>query len=208
MERVLDCYEKRYDPENPVVCFDERPCQLIEDVLQPMPIEEGKIKREDYHYKRNGTAVILSAVEPLTGNRIIDVREQRTKKDYSEFMKVVAQKYSKAKKIILIQDNLNTHNPSSFYENMRAKEAFELSKRFEMIYTPKKASWLNMAEIEFSAMSKQCLDRRIGSLKTLRREVEAWTKARNKKKIKLNWQFTKDHARDKFEKFYGGIIKN
>ena len=112
------------------------------------------------------------------------------------------------KKIILIQDNLNTHNPSSFYENMSAKEAFALSQRFEMIYTPKKASWLNMAEIEFSALSKQCLDRRIGELKVLMTEVNAWAKKRNKNKIKINWQFTKNNARVKFERFYKCISKN
>ena len=206
MERVLDYYEKPYNSDYPVICFDERPCQLIEDVLQPMPIQEGQPKREDYHYKRNGTAVVLAAIEPLAGKRIVETREQKTKKDYAEFMNEVAKQYSKAKKIILIQDNLNTHNPSSFYENMPAKEAFELSQRFEMIYTPKKASWLNMAEIEFSALSKQCLDRRIGKLKNLKREVNAWVKKRNKNKIKINWQFTKTNAREKFERFYKKII--
>lgn len=206
MERVLDCYEKPYDPSYPVICFDERPCQLIEDILQPMPIQEGRAKREDYHYKRNGTATVLSAIEPLTGERIVEVRQQKTKKDYAEFMTNVARRYSKAKKIILIEDNLNTHNPSSFYENMPAKEAFALSQRFEMVYTPKKASWLNMAEIEFSALSKQCLDRRIGDLNTLIREVNAWASKRNKDKIKIHWQFTKHKARDKFARFYKKII--
>ena len=208
MERVLDYYEKPYNPNYPLLCFDERPCQLIDDVLQPMPMEAGKVKREDYHYKRNGTAVVLSAIEPLSGKRIVEVREQKTKKDYSEFMQKVSKKYPEAKKIILIQDNLNTHNPSSFYETMPAKEAFELSKRFEMIYTPKKASWLNMAEIEFSALSKQCLNRRIGDLKTLAKEVSSWVKIRNKRKIKINWQFTKNNARDKFARFYEQIINN
>lgn len=208
MEQVLDCYEKPYNPAYPVICFDERPCQLIEDVMKPMPIQEGKPKREDYHYKRNGTATVLAAVEPLIGKRIVEVREQKTKKDYAEFMIEVSKQYPKAKKIILIQDNLNTHNPSSFYENMPAKEAFALSQRFEMIYTPKKASWLNMAEIEFSALSKQCLDRRIGDLKVLMTEVNAWAKKRNKNKIKINWQFTKNNARGKFERFYEKIIKN
>lgn len=208
MERVLDYYEKPHDPSYPLLCFDERPCQLIEDVLQPMPTKAGQVKREDYHYARNGTAVVLAAIEPLTGNRIVEVTEQKTKKDYSEFMQKVSKKYPQAKKIILVQDNLNTHNPSSFYENMPAKKAFELSKRFEMIYTPKKASWLNMAEIEFSALSKQCLDRRIGNLKTLKKEVKVWTKERNKKKVKIHWQFTKNHARDKFARFYKDIINN
>ncbi len=208
MERVLDCYERPCDPNYPVVCFDERPCQLIEDILQPMPMQEGQPKREDYHYKRNGTAVVLAAVEPREGKRFIEVREQKTKTDYAEFMKKLSEQYPKAKKIILVQDNLNTHNPSSFYENMTAKEAFELSQRFEMIYTPKKASWLNMAEIEFSALSKQCLDRRIGNLKTLTKEVTAWAKKRNKDKVRINWQFTKKNAREKFERFYHDIIEN
>ncbi len=205
MEQVLDCYETPYDPHYPVVCFDERPCQLIEDVLQPIPVQEGQPKREDYHYKRNGTATVLAAVEPLKGKRVVEVREQKTKKDYAEFMSQLAKQYPKANKIILIQDNLNTHNPSSFYENMSAEEAFALSQRFEMIYTPKKASWLNMAEIEFSALSKQCLDRRIGDLKTLMKEVNAWARKRNQNKVKINWQFTKDKARDKFERFYENI---
>jgi hypothetical protein len=208
MEQVLDYYEQPYDPNYPVVCFDERPCQLIEDILQPMPIKEGQPKREDYHYKRNGTATVLAAVEPLKGKRIVEVREQKTKKDYAEFMVKLSKYYPKAKKIILIQDNLNTHNPSSFYENMSAEEAFTLSQRFEMIYTPKKASWLNMAEIEFSALSKQCLDRRIGSLKKLTKEVNAWITKRNKDTIKINWQFTKNNAREKFERFYEYVIKN
>lgn len=206
MEEVLDCYEKPYDPNYPVICFDERPCQLIEDVLEPMPIKEGQPKREDYHYKRNGTATVLAAVEPLKGKRIIEVREQKTKKDYAEFMRGLAKQYQEAEKIILIQDNLNTHNPSSFYENMSAKEAFELSQRFEMVYTPKKASWLNMAEIEFSALSKQCLDRRIRELKILKKEVETWARKRNKEKVKINWQFTKNKAREKFERFYENIF--
>jgi hypothetical protein len=138
MEKVLDCYETPYNADYPVLCFDERPCQLIEDVMQPIPTKEGQPKREYYHYERNGTATVLAAIEPLIGKRIVEVRKQKTKKDYAEFMKEVSAQYHKAKKIILIQDNLNTHNPSSFYENMPAKEAFELSQRFEMIYTPKK----------------------------------------------------------------------
>ena len=138
----------------------------------------------------------------------MDVREQRTKKDYSEFMQNLAEAYPKAKKIILIQDNLNTHNPSSFYENLPADEAFALSMRFEMIYTPKKASWLNMAEIEFSALSKQCLDRRIGDIRALNNEVQAWVKIRNKNRVKITWQFTKEKARESFERFYSKIRKD
>ena len=195
-------YEKSYDPEYPVVCFDERPTQLIGDVVAPLAMKPGSIKKIDYHYKRNGTCSILSAIEPLTGQRLVDVRKQRKKPDYAEFMKTLARKYPKAKKIILVQDNLNTHNPSSFYETFSAPKAFELTERFEMVYTPKKASWLNMAEIEFSAMSKQCLDRRIGDLKELTEQVLVWTKQREQKRIKINWQFTKEQARKKLKRHY------
>ncbi len=179
MEEVLDVYERPMDPKNPVICFDER----------------------------HGTAVVLLAVEPLSGKRIVEVREQRTKKDYAEFMQSVVEHYPQAKKITLVQDNLNTHNPSSFYETFSAERAFELSKHFEMIYTPKKASWLNMAEIEFSTLSKQCLDRRIADLPTLEKEVDTWTRNRNRKEIKIEWQFTKTKARQKFQRLYSEIKK-
>lgn len=207
MEDVLDVYERPMDPENPVICFDERPCQLMGDVVVPIPAKPGQERREDYHYERHGTAVVLLAVEPLSGKRIVEVREQKTKKDYAEFMEKVVQQYPHVKKITLVQDNLNTHNPSSFYETFPAERAFELSKRFEMVYTPKKASWLNMAEIEFSALSKQCLDRRIGDLNTLKKEVRTWTQDRNRKKIKIQWQFTKTKARGKFQQIYTKLTK-
>lgn len=205
MENVLDVYERPYNPENPVICFDERPCQLINDVLVPVPVQPGKPRREDYHYERKGTCVVLLAIEPLTGKRVVEVSERKAKADYARFMKKVVKAFSKARKITLVQDNLNTHNPSSFYENMKPQKALELSQRFEMVYTPKKASWLNMAEIEFSALSKQCLDRRIGNLGKMIKEVERWTSYRNKKKIKINWQFTNQKARDKFSKQYQGV---
>jgi hypothetical protein len=208
MEKVLDIYEKPYNADYPVINFDEKPCQLIDDVVQPLAIKSGQEKREDYHYKRNGTAVVMGAVESLSGKRVMEVRERRTKKDYCRFMQKVSRAYPKAKKIILIQDNLNTHNPSSFYEVLSAEEAFRLANRFEMIYTPKKASWLNMMEIEFSALSKQCLDRRIGNIKMLGKEVTTWTRKRNQKKIKINWQFTKNHAREKVQRFYDNVVKN
>ena len=205
MENILDFYEKDYDPDFPLVCFDERPCQLIEDILVPTPTCPGREKREDYHYKRNGTCAVFLVVEPKRGTRIVEVSERKTKEDYTRFMKKVNEAYKGAKKIRLVQDNLNTHNASSFYENLKAEEAFDLMRRFEMIYTPKKASWLNMAEIEFSALSKQCLDRRIGEIKKMRKEVKAWAEERNQKRIKIHWQFTKDQARVKFEKRYLNI---
>jgi hypothetical protein len=207
MEQVLNVYEQLYDHRRPVVCFDERPCQLLGDVLMPIPMKPGRIERQDYHYTRNGTCNVLMAVEPLAGHRVVKVTEQRTKKDYAEFMKNLAAQYPDAEKIILVQDNLNTHNASSFYEVFDAPEAFALSQRFEMIYTPKKASWLNMAEIELSALSKQCLDRRIDKQPVLAKEVLTWSGKRNRLEIKIAWHFTKNKARVKLVKAYD-TIKN
>jgi hypothetical protein len=205
MEQVLDIYERPYDPDSPVVCFDERPCQLLGDVLMPIPMKPGRVERQDYEYKRNGTCVVLMAVEPLAGRRVITVTERRTTKDYAEFMKALAASYPAAEKIVLVQDNLNTHNPSSFYEAFPAAEAFALAQRFEMVYTPKKASWLNMAEIELSALSKQCLDRRIAEMKTLATQVGSWTKQRNRLKAGISWNFTKNDARNKLSRLYDTI---
>ena len=206
MERVLDIYERPYDPKRPVVCFDERPCQLLADVMTAMALKPGHCQREDYHYERNGTCVVLMALEPQKGQRFAEVREQKTKKDYAQFMKRLAEQYPKAEKIILVQDNLNTHTPASFYETFPPQEAFALSQRFEMIYTPKKASWLNMAEIEFSALSKQCLDRRISQISILAQETNAWVQERNCQQTTVTWQFTKNNARDKFQRFYNTLI--
>ena len=205
MEHVLDTYEQPYDHRRPVVCFDERPCQLLGDILMPIPMKPGRVERQDYHYQRNGTCVVLMAVEPLAGRRIVKVTEQKTKKDYAEFMKSLASCYPDAEKIVLVQDNLNTHNPSSFYEVFDAPEAFALSQRFEMVYTPKKASWLNMAEIELSALSKQCLDRRIDQRRILAKEVMAWSAKRNRLGTKITWHFTKSKARVKLDRVYDTI---
>lgn len=207
MEQVLAIYEKPYDPNHPVICFDERPCQLIGDILVPTPVEPGQARRVDYHYKRNGTAVVLLAVEPLTGKRITQVTERKTKKDYAKFIKLVAAEYPGALSITLIQDNLNTHHPASFYEKYTAEKAFKLTSQIRMVYTPKRASWLNMAEIDFSALSKQCLDRRIATIEKLSTEVAAWTHSRNKRKVKISWQFTKEEAREKFHKAYRAVRK-
>lgn len=205
MEQVLDIYERPYDTRRPVVCFDERPCQLLGDVLMPIPMKPGRVEREDYHYKRNGTCVVLTAVEPLAGRRMVKVTRQKTKKDYAQFMQALSAAYPQAERIVLVQDNLNTHNPSSFYEAFPAAEAFALAQRFEMVYTPKKASGLNMAEIELSALSKQCLDRRIAEMETLASQVNSWTKRRNGLRVAINWNFTKNDAREKFNRFYDTI---
>ena len=207
MEEVLDIYEQAYNPRRPVICFDERPCQLLNDVIAPIPMKKGQVLRQDNHYKRNGTCCVLMAIEPLAGKRIVAVKERRTKKDYAVFMEQLERKYHKADKIVLVQDNLNTHTPSSFYEAFSPEKAFWLTQRFQMVYTPKKASWLNMAEIELSALSKQCLDRRLGTMKLLAHEVYAWAKPRNQKKTTVTWQFTKNIAREKLGRHYD-IIRN
>lgn len=208
MEQVLCLYERPYEAQYPVVCFDERPCVLHDNVVAPLPMKSGAVCKEDYHYKRNGTCSVLLAVEPLRGIRYTEVREQRTKRDYAEFMATLEKRYPEAKQIILVQDNLNTHNPSSFYESFPATTAYALTQRFEMHYTPKKASWLNMAEIDFSALSKQCLDRRIGSIKELEKEVHFWTKKRNQNRTKVNWHFTKENARTKLKTQYEKVISD
>ena len=202
METILHLYQLPHDPMYPVVCLDERPCQLIEQTTDPIPMEPGKPKREDYHYKRNGVANLFIAFEPLTGKRIVEVRTRRTKVDYAHFLKLLAQHYPNAVKIRLVQDNLNTHNPSAFYQTFDPSQALDLTQRFEMLYTPKRASWLNMVEIELSLLSKQCLSRRIGRLSELQQQVNAWAEARNRKQDRVNWQFTLNQARQKFKRFY------
>jgi hypothetical protein len=202
MEDVLNLYEQPYDSRYPVVCFDERPCQLIGDTVAPIPMEPGKPKREDYEYSRNGTCCIFIAFEPLAGKRIIRVRKHRTKEDYAQFMKELIQQYPEAENIRLVQDNLNTHTPGSFYSVFSPQEAFDLAMKLECHYTPKKGSWLNMAEIEISALSKQCLNRRIGDIDKLAKEVKAWEQERNDIKAKVRWQFNKTKAREKLNRHY------
>lgn len=202
MEDILHLYELPYDPKRPVICVDERPCQLIDDILVPLPMEPGQSKREDYHYQRNGVCTVFIAFEPLRGRRWVQVRKQRTKKDYAAFMQDLAQHYPEADQLVIVQDNLNTHSPGSFYAAFTPEQAFALAQRFEMHYTPTQASWLNMVEMELSILSKQCLDRRIGDMQTLEREVLAWAKERNAKRATVHWQFTQSKARDKFKRFY------
>lgn len=169
MEDILHLYRLPLDERRPVVCFDELPVQLLGEVVAPLPMKAGKPKRVDYEYERSGTASVLVAFEPLTGRRMVETSKRRTKADYCRFMQRVSAMYPQAEKVVLVQDNLNTHNASSFYENLPPAEAFELSQRFEMHYTPKKGSWLNMAELELSALSRICLARRISSTEELER---------------------------------------
>jgi hypothetical protein len=207
MEQILNLYAQSYDEKYPVVCFDERPCFLINDTIEPISMESGKVKKEHYAYEKNGSCALLAAIEPLTGRRLAQVYDQRTKKEYTLFMKELSKLYPNASKIRLVQDNLNTHNFSSFYENLPADEAFELAQKFEIYYTPKSASWLNMIEIEFSALVKQCLNRRIPTKKELEDEILTLVKERNDKQIKIDWQFSIQKARTKLNRHYNiGLV--
>lgn len=205
MEDVLYLYNLPLDEKRPVVCFDELPVQLLGEVVLPLPMQAGQSTRFDYEYKREGTACLLVAFEPLTGQRIVEASCQRTKADYCRFMQAVTASFPKAEKIVLVQDNLNTHNASSFYENLPPAEAFALTQSFEMHYTPKKGSWLNMAELELSALSRICLSRRIPSIEELAGEVQAIVKERNELKVKVEWQFSISQAREKLSRHYENV---
>ena len=206
MEDVLSLYHLPYNAKRPVICLDELPFQLLGEKIEPLPIKEGKEKKFDSEYIRNGVASVFLAFEPLTGRRLVRVYPRRTKADYCRFQQEVARQWSEAEVIVEVQDNLNTHNASSFYENLPASEARELTTRFEFHYTPKKASWLNMAEMELSALSRQCLSRRIPAIETLSQELESIVKERNKLAIKFKWQFTVENAREKLNRHYENVI--
>jgi hypothetical protein len=202
MEQILHLYALPVDELYPVVCFDERPCFLIGDAVAGLTMKAGQAARQHYAYEKNGSCALLMAIEPKTGKRVARVYDRRTKLDYARFMKCLAAHYPKAKKIRVIQDNLNTHSISAFYEAFDAEEAFALSQRFEFYYTPKSASWLNMIEVEFSALSKQCLNRRIATKQQLEKEVKAIVKEREGKGIKIDWQFSIETARSKLNRHY------
>jgi len=206
MEDVLAVYHLPYNAKRPVICLDELPFQLLGEKIEPLPMKEGKEKKFDSEYIRNGVASVFLASEPLTGRRLVRVYPRRTKSDYCRFQQEVANEWSEAEIIVEVQDNLNTHNASSFYENLPASEARELTTRFEFHYTPKKASWLNMAEMELSALSRQCLSRRIPAIETLSQELESIVKERNKLAIKFKWQFTVENAREKLNRHYEKVI--
>jgi hypothetical protein len=202
MERILALYALPYDPFYPVVCFDERPCFLIGDLIEPLALQTGQPRKEHYAYEKNGSCALLAAIEPLTGQRLAQVSRQRTKREFFLFCQALAAMYPEAIKIRLVLDNLNTHNASAFYENLPADEAFALAQRFEFCYTPKSASWLNMIEIEFSALARLCLHRRIPSQEKLEHEVLALVAERHEKRIKINWQFSLQAARQKLNSHY------
>lgn len=203
---MLSLYNVPYDEKRPVICLDELPFQLLGEKVEPIKMKAGTLKKFDYEYVRNGVAAVFVAFEPLTGKRLVKVYPRRTKADYCRFQQEIALTWSEAEVIVEVQDNLNTHNASSFYENLPSAEAYALMKQFEMHYTPKKGSWLNMAELELSALSRQCLARRIPDLETLSGELESIVKERNKLEIKAKWQFTVENAREKLNRHYEKVI--
>ena len=202
MEHLLALYALPYDPHYPVVCFDERPCFLIGDLLVPQPAQPGRVRKEQYAYEKLGSCALLAAIEPLSGRRLGQVQPQRTKREYMLFCQALAAQYPDARTIRLVQDNLNTHNASAFYEHLPAEDAYALAQRFEFIYTPKAASWLHMIECEFAVVARQCLNRRIATMDTLRTEVLTLLDERSRKQIKIDWQFSIQAARTTLNSHY------
>lgn len=205
MEIILHLYLLPYDSLRPVVCFDERPCFLIGDTIKGIDMKPGQVAKENYAYSKHGSCSLLAMIEPLTGKRFVQVRRKRRKKEFACFMRRLASLYPEADTIIVVLDNLNTHNVSSFYETFDAQTAAQLTDKFEFVYTPKCASWLNMIEIEFSALSRQCLNRRISSIGKLSNEVIAYFKERSDKAVKIVWQFSRETARKKLNRRYSQV---
>lgn len=206
MEKVLDVYKRPYNILIPVVCMDESPKQLIKETRQSMPIRKGSDAKIDYEYERCGVCNIFIASEPLQGKRFVKITERKTKIEWAEFIKQIAdEQYPEAKKITLVMDNYNTHNAGSLYEAFSPQEAKRIWDRFDFVYTPKHGSWLNMAEIELNVLMGQCLNRHISNLETVKTEVTAWQTKRNNKNSKINWQFTTKDARIKLKRLYPSI---
>lgn len=205
MEKILWLYAQPYNSLYPVLCFDERPCFLIGDAVEPIAMQTGQVRKEHYAYEKNGSCTLLAAIEPLTGQRIAQVHSRRRKKEFTLLCQAIDKTYPEAKKIRLVLDNLNTHDISAFYENMPADEAWDLAQRFEFFFTPKSASWLNMIEIEFSALARLCLNRRIPTIEKLESEVMAIIADRTQKRIKIDWQFSIQVCREKLNSHYVAI---
>lgn len=203
MEDVLDLYALPLDPNYPQVCFDERPVQLLEDVYEPIPTQPGQVRRYDYEYERNGTANLFVMCQPLAGWRSVKTTERRTKIDFAYCMKdLVDIHFPDAEMIRVVLDNLNTHTPGALYEAFEPKEARRILRKLEFHYTPKHGSWLNMAEIEISILSRQCLKQRVGSIDKLQLVTHSWTQQRNEQQAKINWEFDVTKARTKLARLY------
>jgi hypothetical protein len=203
MEDVLEVYQRPHDPNRPVVCMDEQPTQLIKETRTPLPVTPGSPAKYDYEYERNGTANNFMFTEPLGDWRKVNVRERKTRRDWAEEIReLVDVDYPAAEKIVLVMDNLNTHTPGALYEAFAPGEARRILDRLEIHHTPKHGSWLNIAEIELSVLTRQCLDRRMPDLTTLKTEATAWGRDRNAAAKRVDWQFTTDKARVKLKRLY------
>ena len=206
MENVLEVYHRPYDPKRPVVCMDETSKQLVKETRVPHPGRPGRAERFDYEYERNGTANVFLFCEPLAGRRRVAVTDRRTKCDWAEQIGTLLDvHYPRAKRVTLVMDNLNTHALASLYEAFDPREARRLMKRLEVVYTPKHGSWLNMAEIELSVLSRQCLGGRVPDQPTLVAGVEQWQRDRNTSRATIDWQFTTADARIKLRRLYPKI---
>lgn len=206
MEDVLDVYHRPFDESRPVICVDEQPKQLVSETRVPLPPRPGTQGRYDYEYKREGVANLFMLFQPLLGWRHVMPTERRTGKDFAEVLRWLAEDlYPDADKLVLVVDNLNTHTPACLYEALDPARARRIAERLEWHYTPKHGSWLNMAEIEFAALSKQCLDRRIGSMARLCREVAAWEEDRNEREVGVRWRFRTADARIRLRALYPPI---
>jgi len=208
MEDVLEVYSRPYDPARPMLCMDEKPYQLLDEVREPIPMEPGSVEKVDSEYKREGTCSIFIFTEPLAGWRYVEAFEHRTKKDWALCVKwVLDTQYPEAEKVVLVMDNLNTHVTSSLYETFPPEEAFRLSQRLEIHYTPKHGSWLDIAEIELSALAAQCLGtRRIPRIEILNEELRSWEIKRNSEQKGVDWHFTNEEARIKLKRLYPNIL--
>ena len=206
MEDILEVYQRPYDPHRPLVCLDETSKQLTAETRLPIAAKPGQLGRHDYEYRRNGTANLFMTFAPLEGWRHVKVTDRHTALDYAQVLKELSDThFPGSAKIVLVQDNLNTHKPASLYDAFPPAEARRLVERFEWHYTPKHGSWLDMAESELSVLSCQCLDRRIPDQQVLKEEVEAWEADRNTKHAKANWQFTTTDARVKLKRLYPAL---
>jgi transposase len=206
MEDVLEIYKRPYDAKRPLICMDEMPKQLLADLRETVRCRPGRAARQDYEYKRNGIQDVFMLFEPLQGKRFVEVKDQRRRIEWAHVMRSLSDElYPQAEKIVVVLDNLNTHSAASFYATFEPEEARRLTERFEFHFTPKHGSWLNMAEIELSALVRQSLDCRIPDKETLAHEVAAWQQQRNEEVVKVHWQFTTADARTKLKSLYPKI---
>lgn len=208
MEDVLEVYHRPQDPRRPIVCLDEASKQLVGEARKPLPARPGQPERYDAEYSRNGVASLFMAYAPLEGERHVWVKERRTRKDWADVVReLVDVRYKDAERIVLVQDQLNTHSPASLYAAFPPEEARRLAQKLEIHLTPKHGSWLNMAETELSVLGRQCLDRRIPDQQAMRREVQAWQARRNRSRASLNWRFTTKDARIKLHRLYPSLTE-